>query len=220
VALGAPPTNLPRLPGRDALDGVIETSEAALATILDAVDSLQDAIEDLRAEGASHRTTHGLARPVERIVAACEFGDIATQSHRKLARALRLVEGRLQALAERLGVEAEPELSLLATVERSMSQDDIDLVFVERELSVAAVAANRPVTLQVRAEKPAFEPPKTAAQVSEPPVTELVPVERGRPERPCILPPGPACADPPPVRVRTLADIDALSAPERLRLFT
>jgi chemotaxis protein CheZ len=115
------------------LEAVINDSEKAANTILDAADRIANRIdpklgEDWNDEAVRRKALEGMANDVQDILMACTFQDLTGQRIRKTLENLRSIEDRLSTTLERLGIKITPSATNPA-VARATSQSDIDEMF-------------------------------------------------------------------------------------------
>jgi chemotaxis protein CheZ len=116
------------------LDAVVETTEQAANTILDAAERISGYIETCRAaadENARAEALNAIEAGVQDIFLACSFQDITSQRITKTLDNLRDIEGRLGSALDKMGINVE---SITAEnqdgiKESRSSQDDIDSLF-------------------------------------------------------------------------------------------
>ena len=120
------------------LEAVIEDTEQAANTILDAADRIAGRIgqEDWSRDDARDKALEEIKKDVQDILLACTFQDLTVQRIRKTLENLHLIESRLSATLERLGIRVSPSKSdILRRAEGSTpraTQEDIDALFRNR----------------------------------------------------------------------------------------
>ena len=118
------------------LEAVIEDTEQAANTILDAADRIADRLrtdEDWHKEETREKALEQIKQDVQEILMACTFQDLTGQRIRNTLENLHLIENRLSGTLERLGISVQPseeDIALKAEgdIPRA-SQDDIDSLF-------------------------------------------------------------------------------------------
>ncbi len=131
----------------DQLDAIVEATEEATNTIMEAVEKNEDILRILRAEvtdPAQQARIDQVRDNASRIFEACSFQDITGQRITKVVRSLSYVEQRVNAiidiwgkddidaitsLPEREKTEDEKLLSGPQRKEEAISQDEIDKLF-------------------------------------------------------------------------------------------
>lgn len=119
------------------LKAVIDDTEAAANKILDAADRIGEKVNNEAAwENADTRKEYltALQDDVQHILMACTFQDLAGQRIRNTLDNLQLIEERLGATLERLGIKPDVRLTGQKAAEalggtKAQSQDDIDALF-------------------------------------------------------------------------------------------
>ena len=89
----------------EGLDRIAAAIAKANFDILEAAEDIQEAAWMLHARGADIALCDTIDRRATDITAACAFHDIAGQQSQRVAEALRLIEERINAMTEILGVD-------------------------------------------------------------------------------------------------------------------
>jgi len=119
------------------LGAVVETTEKAANTILDAADRISERIK--ASQGAdSEEVKKGVLdqinQDIEEIFMACSFQDITGQRIRKTLENLREIEDRLGTALEKIGIDVEAHAEDHDAIKNKLSsQDDIDDFFQSEE---------------------------------------------------------------------------------------
>lgn len=115
------------------LEAVINDSEKAANTILDAADRIANQLDpkqsaDWNDEAIRRKALESMANDVQDILMACTFQDLTGQRIRKTLDNLRSIEDRLSSTLERLGIKinAAPPAEAMRI---AVSQDDVDKLF-------------------------------------------------------------------------------------------
>lgn len=121
------------------LDAVVETTEAAANKILDAAETISDAIMTTNwdDEGVRKQTLDNMQNSIQDIIMACSFQDVTGQRINKTLENIRGIEDRLGGALKTMGIEVEdsgdtpvkPVVVEGAETEKGASQDDIDALF-------------------------------------------------------------------------------------------
>ncbi len=133
----------------DQLDAIVSSTGTATHTILESVEGIVEAVEELREHpeaGAVDKLCDRIDEKAVQAMEACSFQDIAGQRVSKIVRSLRFIEERVEAMAELWGREEIEALSQELPVEAeemsgaerlegpqlpgaAISQDEIDKLF-------------------------------------------------------------------------------------------
>lgn len=238
------PAELGELVAPDAkgFDRVVDSPDDAHATLLAAAEQIQETVWMLREQGAAPRLCDELDRRATQVFAACAYGEVAARRTAALVQAFAALVEQASTIAgrHRVSVAPTPARPQPATRKRrpapvpppapSLPPDpsrDADLVFSVPEVArtaeppVSPRAAARLPDAAARLAEAAARPPTPAPAPAPQPLARLQPAP-ARPARPFAhLPDSPPLpASDRPRRPTTLADIDALTAREKLRLFT
>jgi hypothetical protein len=116
------------------LEAVIEDTENAANTILDAADRIAVRIgkEDWAQTECREKALADIRHDVQEILLACTFQDLTGQRIRKTLENLAMIEARLSGTLERLGIHVTPsadDIARLAQGEHRVDQGDIDALF-------------------------------------------------------------------------------------------
>jgi chemotaxis protein CheZ len=133
----------------DQMDAVVKATEAATNTIMEAMESAEEANGKLReqiTDPAQVALLDQITTNTNRVFEACAFQDITGQRVNKVARSITYVEERVNALINLFGAEQMAEVEVLLrpdqektademlisgpqTDDSGLSQDDIDKLF-------------------------------------------------------------------------------------------
>ena len=131
----------------DQLDAIVEATEEATNTIMEAVEANEEILDGLRAEFTEESQIAKLDKVTEnvsRIYEACSFQDITGQRITKVVRSLSYVEQRVNSIIEVWGEEEIAGIEVIPDHEKTedekllegpqrkevaISQDDIDKLF-------------------------------------------------------------------------------------------
>lgn len=118
------------------LEAVIEDTETAANTILDAADRIavrvQENVDDWANENTRQKALDAIRNDVQEILLACTFQDLTGQRIRKTLENLHLIESRLSSTLKKVGIDVNPAEEIIAQKiqsESGVSQDDIDAMF-------------------------------------------------------------------------------------------
>lgn len=116
------------------LEAVIEDTENAANTILDAADRIAARIgqEDWAQTECREKALTDIRHDVQEILLACTFQDLTGQRIRKTLENLAMIEQRLSGTLERLGINVTPsddDIARFAEGENRVGQGDIDALF-------------------------------------------------------------------------------------------
>lgn len=107
----------------DELDAIVDATEAATNTILDAAEQIENAFADLPPDVADR-----IGRSTTQIYEACNFQDITGQRITKVVRTLKDIEAKVEALVAAFGpaARAEEELERAeAAAEKPLTDEDL-----------------------------------------------------------------------------------------------
>ena len=131
----------------DQLDAIVKATEEATNTIMEAMESNEDAIGKLRkriSESDQLALLDQIAANGSEVFKACSFQDITGQRVNKVVKSIAYVDQRIDALVNLWGKEQLAEVEVLAGQEKTpeqqmlngpqlagigLSQDDIDSLF-------------------------------------------------------------------------------------------
>ncbi len=122
------------------LEAVIEDTESAANTILDAADRIAERIQAENWDSAESREKglETIRTDVQEILMACTFQDMTGQRIRRTLENLHDIEGKLSTMLEKIGIDITPsEEDVKKTVtggSERFSQDDIDSMFSGKEV--------------------------------------------------------------------------------------
>jgi chemotaxis protein CheZ len=116
------------------LEAVIEDTEQAANTILDAADRIAVRIgqEDWSQTAQREKALSDIRQDIQEILMACTFQDLTGQRIRRTLENLALIETRLTSTLERLGIDVTPsseEVARFAEGDQRFAQNDIDALF-------------------------------------------------------------------------------------------
>lgn len=117
------------------LEAVIEDTEKAANTILDAADRIVERIEhdeEWRNPDTQEAAKDKIKQDVQDILMACTFQDLAGQRIRNTLDNLQLIETRLSGTLEKLGIDVSPseeDITQKAQGSARSDQGDIDSMF-------------------------------------------------------------------------------------------
>jgi chemotaxis regulatin CheY-phosphate phosphatase CheZ len=225
----------------EALDAVVRTTESATSNILEAAEQIQEIAWTLREQGASDEACDTLNQRAADIYTACSFQDLTAQRTKKVVLTMRSIEGRINGLmdawntGEAPAPPPEPTISnpqepagphrrhLYAPVRISRQQlalDDIDLVMrsgtdsfemmEEGGASFHPLESARPDEAAEMLRHQATDPDDIMVIDHAEPAEEMVAEDR-EPEQ------SPGAEHPSLV---TLAEIDAMPADSKIRIFS
>ena len=123
----------------EALDAIVRTTESATSSILEAAEQIQEAAWALREAGSDHKICDTLDRRAADIYTACTFQDLTAQRTQKVVRALRSLEGRINALVDAwqeggpIAADTSARAGDAGHKISALSQSDIDVVIVENQ---------------------------------------------------------------------------------------
>lgn len=121
------------------LEAVIEDTEEAANTILDAADRIAEAIqsnEDWTNETSREAALDKIKQDVQEILLACTFQDLTGQRIRNTLESLHMIENRLSGTLNRLGIEVHTDplaIDRRTAKGQLVSQQDIDALFKQAE---------------------------------------------------------------------------------------
>ncbi len=115
------------------LEAIIEETENAANTILDASDRIADCVSDdakWEDEQGRKEIRESISNDIQNILMACSFQDLTSQRIRNTLDNLSGIEDRLNTTFEKLGIEVKPDQAAVKEqVKEASSQDDIDSLF-------------------------------------------------------------------------------------------
>lgn len=115
------------------LEAVIEDTENAANHILDAADRIVGLVDDERDwndETTRSEIRNNIRNDIQEILMACTFQDLTGQRIRNTLKNLQTIEERLSNTFERLGIQVQPDQSVInKQVEKASSQDEVDALF-------------------------------------------------------------------------------------------
>ena len=115
------------------LEAIIEETENAANTILDASDRIADCVgDDAKWEDEKGRKEirESISNDIQNILMACSFQDLTSQRIRNTLDNLSGIEDRLNTTFEKLGIDVKPDQEVVKEqVKEASSQDDIDSLF-------------------------------------------------------------------------------------------
>lgn len=123
------------------LEAVIEDTEEAANTILDAADRISNYLDEDRNWTEMDRTEvrNKIRQDVQEILLACTFQDLTGQRIRNTLNNLHQIEERLSNTFERLGIKVQPDQKEIEKkVMRASSQDEIDALLKGYDAASAA----------------------------------------------------------------------------------
>jgi chemotaxis protein CheZ len=229
----------------EELDAIVQTTETATSDILACAEQIQEIAWTLREQGVAPEVCDLLDVKATEVYTACSFQDLTGQRTRKVVQVLRYLEGRINAMIGIWGLDGamaaeaaetkrmSEEQSLLngpAKPGTGLDQTDVDMVMGPAahadmsptpKPSVPTAAEDVIVEAEfVEAEPVAAAPQPMAKEVDARPAREPAP-----PLQPETIAPQPAPATTAPVarpalQNEALAPIMALSAEEKIALFS
>jgi len=133
----------------EALDAITRTTERATSEILESAEHVQEAAWTLREDGANAGLCDKLDRRATEIYTACSFQDLTSQRIVKIVQTLRYLERRINAMIDIWGAAAAsaaesapapqpPDLTLIENDPADLSQTDVDVVIVDKDLVAEA----------------------------------------------------------------------------------
>jgi len=223
----------------EELDSVVQATESATSDILACAERIQEMAWTLREQGVESEVCDLLDANATEVYTACSFQDITGQRTRKVIQVLRYLEERINAMigiwgldgamaaeaAEQRAVDGDKALlNGPAKPGTGLDQADVDIVMGPASTShhpgapplAPSHAPSRreaPVIDARAVEVPVAETRVVEAHVVEAHVIEAEPVEAEAIEMPVAAPTPRPASDP-------LAPIMALSAEEKIALFT
>jgi chemotaxis regulatin CheY-phosphate phosphatase CheZ len=225
----------------EALDAVVRTTESATSNILEAAEQIQEIAWTLREQGASDEACDTLNQRAADIYTACSFQDLTAQRTKKVVLTMRSIEGRINGLMDAWNTgespTAQPETTISSPQEASaphrrhlyapvriprhqLALDDIDLVMRGGAEGLGLMEeglTHLPSTDPARPDEPT-----AALRHQEIDPDDIMIIDHAEPGAPLAaaeaLPGQPPKASPPPVT--TLAEIDALPADGKIRMFS
>ncbi len=111
----------------DQLDAIVEATESATETILQAVETISALAGDLRGEedaSAREELCDRIQSEATRAMEACSFQDITGQRVTKIVRSVKFVESRVNSMAELCGRETIESLAAEVADESAPAPDD------------------------------------------------------------------------------------------------
>lgn len=112
------------------LEAVIENTEQAANTILDAADRISSYLDEERDWcdiGTRDTMRDKIRSDIQEILMACTFQDLTGQRIRNTLNNLQQIESRLSSTFERLGIKVHVDQDMIAEkVQKASNQDDID----------------------------------------------------------------------------------------------
>lgn len=112
------------------LEAVIEDTEVAANTILDAADRITNYLDDeqnWKNINESNHVREKIKTDIQEILMACTFQDLTGQRIRNTLDNLHQIETRISSTFERLGINIQPDQKQVENnVRKASSQDDID----------------------------------------------------------------------------------------------
>ena len=113
------------------LDAVVQATEQAANTIMDAADRISTQVNDALAKTAEPSAIEAINKDIEEIYMACSFQDITGQRVRKALENLKSIEDRLGTALDGIGVDVEHQTlqSSPVAITTPATQDDIDALF-------------------------------------------------------------------------------------------
>ncbi len=115
------------------LEAIIEETENAANTILDASDRIADCVSDdakWEDEQGRKEIRESISNDIQNILMACSFQDLTSQRIRNTLDNLSGIEDRLNTTFEKLGIDVKPDKDVVKEqVKEASSQDDIDSLF-------------------------------------------------------------------------------------------
>lgn len=115
------------------LEAVIEDTEQAANSILDAADRISEYVSDEKdwdEKGRREEIRERIKNDIQEILMACTFQDLTGQRIRNTLNNLHSIEERLSSTFKRLGIEVEPESDLVHQhVREASDQSEIDDMF-------------------------------------------------------------------------------------------
>lgn len=130
------------------LEAVIEDTEEAANTILDAADRISTYLdEDKNWEHMDQSQVREKIRmDIQEILMACTFQDLTGQRIRNTLNNLHEIESRLSTTFERLGIEVKiDEKEVAKKVERASNQEEIDALLKGFDAAKTALCQDNPV---------------------------------------------------------------------------
>lgn len=130
------------------LEAVIEDTEEAANTILDAADRISTYLdEDKNWEHMDQSQVREKIRTdIQEILMACTFQDLTGQRIRNTLNNLHEIESRLSTTFERLGIEVKiDEKEVAKKVERASNQEEIDALLKGFDAAKTALCQDNPV---------------------------------------------------------------------------
>ena len=115
------------------LEAVIEDTENAANTILDAADRIVERVsneKDWHDETKLDGLRETIKADIQEILLACTFQDLTGQRIRNTLQNLQEIETRISSTFDRLGIHIEPSKEAIEShITKSASQDDVDALF-------------------------------------------------------------------------------------------
>ena len=214
----------------EALDSVVQQTEAATSDILACAEAIQETAWTLREQGLDAEVCDLLDAKATEVYTACSFQDLTGQRTRKVIGVLRYLEGRINAMIDIWGLDGamsaeaaesravETGKALLngpAKPGQGLDQADVDMVMGPAARSRADFEPAPPI-----------QPEEEVAAIETPVAEEPVAIDEDEmPEREHYVAPA-AVAEVPRPAARAASASDplepfmALSAEEKIALFT
>ncbi len=214
----------------DELDAIVGTTEKATSEILAAVERIQEIAWALREQGTDPAICDSLDLHATEAYTACSFQDLTGQRIRRVVKAMRFLEARIDAMIDILRIseqdapdaDAESEAPLTygpARPGEGLGQAEIDdLIAVDHSDDIGwreAPAAPGEIAREVAAD---LEVNEAGIVPAEPPAPLVAPKEPDA----APVPAAPPAPPPAPLRLspRLAEAIEALSPAERMALFS
>jgi chemotaxis regulatin CheY-phosphate phosphatase CheZ len=233
----------------EALDAVVRTTESATSNILEAAEQIQEIAWTLREQGASDEACDTLNQRAADIYTACSFQDLTAQRTKKVVLTMRSIEGRINGLMDAWNTGEAPAPPAETTISsqqepaglhrrhlyapvriarQQLALDDIDLVMrsgnggfdlLEEGLpSVASLDPARPDESEIVMRHQTIDP------------DDIMVIDHAEPTQAttCEATQEMAAAETSPEQadgdrdrpITTLAEIDALPADSKIRIFS
>jgi chemotaxis regulatin CheY-phosphate phosphatase CheZ len=225
----------------EALDAVVRTTETATSNILEAAEQIQEIAWTLREQGASGESCDTLNQRAADIYTACSFQDLTAQRTKKVVLTMRSIEGRINGLMDAWNTGEAPAAAEEGTISnpqeaagphrrhlyapvriarQQLALDDIDLVMRSGPDGFEVMGEGlhpfpsldpaRPDETEVILRHQAIDPDDIMVIDHAEPAEELTAPDAA-PER--------AAEVSAPV-ITSLAEIDALPADSKIRMFS
>jgi chemotaxis regulatin CheY-phosphate phosphatase CheZ len=144
AAIKPPETDGRIMEASGELDSIVSATESATSEILAAAEQVQEVAWTLREAGSDTAACDMLDQHAVGIYTACSFQDLTAQRTRKVIEILSFLETRVNAMAdiwqfaqEDMAPGQETNPATAAAADPAMSQADVDVVLVDREIEVA-----------------------------------------------------------------------------------